>query len=485
MSDTIIGDKGRQRWIVACAAFATFMGTLDEFIVTICLPRITESFRTGTSLSVWILISYFLMVTSTLILFGKLADRIGVKRLFIAGYAVFVAGSLLCGLSWDIGVLIAARFVQGIGGAILRVVAYALVPRFLPEKVRGRGYGILSTASAAGIMIGAPLGGLIIGHFTWNWIFLVNLPLGLLALLAVLWKLPRDATAPSDQGKFDLPGAALSLAGISLLTFGLNMGHDLGWTSPIILIAFAVSAAAIVLFILREKTVTHPLVDLSLFKNRNFVLGNLAMFMTCMFMSGDSFLLPFYLQVSRDLSAYHAGLIMLAYSAVYIPASQIAGRLSDRFNPALVCGFAMLSGACACLLFALTLQTASFVLLFVYIAWAAVSCAMFISPGNHNVMRRIAPGKQGSASGILGTANQLSGVIGVCLFELVFSAFCETTGSATLDQMRASPDQLTAGIRASYLMAMVICLLAMGFSFLGATGKPPLKEKAAGSRGTP
>ncbi len=475
MNDITVTDKAKQRWIVACAAFATFMGTLDEFIVGISLPKITEYFHVGTSQSVWIVIIYFLIVTSTLILFGKLADRMGLKKLFIIGYWIFIAGSLFCGISWNIEVLIAARFIQGIGGAILRVVAYAIVPKFLPSEIRGWGFGILSTASASGIMIGAPAGGFIISYFSWHWIFLVNIPIGIAAVFVVCRVLPVESTGGLKK-KFDIPGAVLSLAGISLFTYALNMGHELGWTSAVILVAGGLSVVLMIAFVVWEGRVSDPLMDMSLFRNRKFVYGNISMFMTCMYMSGDSFLLPFYLQLSKGLTPYLAGLVLLGYSIVYVPTSQIAGRLSDKISPPVLCGFAMLSGTGACLLFIMTLDQSSIFPLFIYIAWAAVSCAMFISPCNNNVMANAPQDKQGSASGILSTANQLSGVVGVCLFEAIFSAFSESTGKTTLEHVQTSPQQMLVGFRNAYILALSICFLSMFFSFIARDRKSTKPE---------
>ncbi len=461
-----IPGKTRQRWILACAAFATFMGTLDEFIVGISLPSITRDLRTGTSAAVWIVIVYFLMVTGTLILFGRLADRRGLKKLFLIGYAIFLAGSLFCGISWNLGILIAARAVQGLGGSILRVVAYAIVPKMLPREVRGWGYGTLSTASALGIMAGAPAGGFITNVFSWHWIFLLNIPVGIVAVFIVMRVLPGDSGTRKPDEPFDVPGAAVSFLGFCALTYALNSGHDDGWTSPLILGCLSGSAILLTIFIRREMSIPHPLLDISLFKNANFVLGNAAMFMTCMFMSGDGFLFPFFLQLGRELSASHAGLLILGYSVVYVPVAQIAGRLSDRVRPPILCGLAMISGALACLFFVATMGNSSLWPAAAYMVWAAISCAMFISPSNNNVMSHAPEDRQGSAAGILSTANQLSGVIGVCVFEAVFSLASDKAGIKTLADLQNAPAVMSAGFRHAYTCAILICAAAAAFAFL-------------------
>jgi EmrB/QacA subfamily drug resistance transporter len=464
--DGKVTDKGRQRWIVASAAFASFMVTLDEFIVGISLPAITQDFGIGTSQAAWVTIAYFLMVTSLLIPLGKVADRWGLKQLFILGYAIFLLGSLLCGIANSIGLLVAFRLLQGIGGAIMRVVAYAMVPKLLPLEVRGWGYGILSTASASGIMIGAPVGGLITSHLSWHWIFLVNIPIGLIAIAVVMKILPEDRPRTSADWTFDLVGAIQSFVAICALTYALNSGNHLGWGSPLILTCLLGSAILLVLFIRRERSLADPLIDLHLFNHRGFLLGIAALFMTCLFMGGDGFLFPFFLQWEKGLEPAHAGLVILAYSAIYIPAAQFAGRLSDRVNPALLCGFAMLSATLACLMFVGTMGVSGLWWTVIYMLWAAVSCAMFISPCNKLVMSHAPEQRMGSASGILSTANQLSGVLGISLFEAIFSWPGNHAGLTTLAVLNDRPDLMTAGFQLAYVFALLVCAAAAGFSFL-------------------
>lgn len=464
--DGQVTDRGRQRWIVTSAAFAAFMGTLDAFIVGISLPAITHDFGITTSQAAWVTVAYFLMVASLLIPLGKIADRWGLKPLFILGYVIFLSGSLLCGISNSIGLLVASRLLQGIGGSILRVVAYAVVPKFLPPDVRGWGYGILSTASASGIMIGAPVGGLITSQLSWHWIFLVNIPIGLIAITVVMKVLPEDRPHTSTGWSFDLVGAIQSFLIICALTYALNRGNDSGWGSPIILLCLLGSAMLLILFIRRERSLADPLIDLRLFANRGFVLGIAALFMTGLFMGGDGFLFPFYLQWEKGLDPAQAGLVILAFSAIYIPSAQLAGRLSDRLNPALLCGFAMLSASLACLMFVGAMAASGLWWTVIYTLWAAVSCAMFISPCNKLVMSHAPEQRMGSASGLLSTANQLSCVFGICLFEALFAWPSQRAGLTTLTVVHDRPDLLTTGFQFAYLFALLVCAAAAVFAFL-------------------
>lgn len=458
-------DPGLRRRIIAVAALAVFMGTLDEFIVDVSLPSITRDFGVGTGEAAWVVMIYLLVVTSTLILFGKVADRQGVRRLMVVGFAVFAVGSLLCGLSGDIWMLVGARFLQGVGGSILRVVAYALVVKLLPAEVRGWGYGILSTASALGILVGTPVGGIVTGVLSWHWVFLLNVPVGVLGIIAALRVLP--AGEPQQQsGSLDVLGVGFSFGAFLALLYSLNMGQEHGWTSPVTLVLMGTATLLATAFVLHERVTDDPLLDLGMFGNRGFSFGNIAMLLACMYMTGDAFLLPFLLQLDRGYTAQVAGILLLAYSVTYIPMAQLAGRLSDRMPPARVATGAMLSGAAACLFLTLVVGLPGTWLLMVYMVWAAASCAMFISPDNNNVMSNAPEAHQGSAAGVLGTATQLGSVLGVAVFEAVFSAAGVGAGADDWESVGAAPELLETGFRHAYILGIVVCLLAAAFVYL-------------------
>lgn len=474
IKNSLSSGKSAKQWIVLCAAFATFMGTLDAYIVSISLPVITNYFHVSTGEAAWVTIIYLLILSSTLILFGKLADRIGLKKLFILGYIIFTAGSLICGVSGSINMLIAARIIQGLGGSVLRVVAYAIVPKFLPSEIRGWGFGMLSTASALGVTVGAPVGGFITSFFSWHWAFLVNVPVGIAAIALVQVMLPQDSPVKAEKTPFDIAGAAMSFLGLLALTYALNMGQTIGWSSPVIIVCFAASIIIGWLFVRQETSCRDPLLNLNLFKTPSFTFGCCATFMTIMFMSGNSFLYPFYLQIFKGLRVEQAGLVLLSYSLVYIPFSQIAGRLSDRIMPALLCGFSMISASMSCLVFVLTIGSLGYVPMFLFILWSGISCAFFISPNNKSIMGLAPEESQGSASGIINTINQFSSVVGVCLFEMIFSVY---TGEDIISSgSHTSSDNMLMGFQSAYILALVSCLLSMIFSFLSIRRKNLKKQ---------
>ena len=226
-------EKRRIRWIVFSVAFAVFMVRLDSYIVVISLPTLARYFQVGTSEASWVILSYLMVVTGSTLIFGKLADRIGLKKIFLWGYGLFTLGSLLCGLSPTIYLLDAASCLQGVGGAMMITSGMASIPHYLPKNIAGWAFGICSLANSLGIMVGAPLGGVITCFLSWHWIFLINVPVGILAIVIVKRSLPADQNRPplAERRPFDVSGSILSFVGFTALVFALSRCEDEGWQS--------------------------------------------------------------------------------------------------------------------------------------------------------------------------------------------------------------------------------------------------------------
>jgi len=487
MDSNIITDKNKLRWIIISVCFAGFISTLDDYIVNISLPTISHDFNASTSEVAQVTLSYLLFLTGSLLLAGKLGDRFGYKRIFISGYFVFTISSLLCFMSPGLKVLVIFRSIQGIGAAMLSVMSPAIIGRFVPPDMKGWAFGILTTACALGITLGAPLGGLITTFVTWHWIFFINVPLGLIAIFFTHRAIPKEIFEVKNKKKLpDVPGMVLSFAGIFCLTYGLNMGEELGgWTSTPVICLFIVSLISIVAFIFWEKELSRPpliehdnskklkkmlplnadpLVDLNIFRNLEFSFANLSTLLSYMLLAGCNFLLPFYLILVKGLKPHETGIIMLIYSLVYAFISPFMGRMADKIHPRSLCVTGMISAMGACLFFAFTLKYESLILVIIYLVWRAISYGMFISPNNKLVMSLVPSDKQGAGSSILKVATNLSLLLGICLFETVFS-LPVPEGMFSLDKlMEHSKNIIFAGFHDAYLFGAVICLLAAMFS---------------------
>jgi EmrB/QacA subfamily drug resistance transporter len=467
--------------IVLSVAIASFMVRLNNYTVNVSLPAIAEYFDVGTGQVSRIVMSYLLIITSTLLLFGKLGDRIGLKKVFTTGYIIFVAGSLLCGLSRGIHELIGARVIQGLGGSMILATSFAIISKYLPPDRRGWAFGITSTASALGVATGAPLGGIVTGYLSWQWIFIMNIPVGVIAIFVAGKNIPAVHTFDDLSGKtggsiengirekepFDFPGALLSLFGLSMLLYGFNMGKELGWGSLQIILLFASSIVLLSLFIIREKRCKAPLLDFALFKNHAFSFALCATFMAYLLISGNAFILPFYLKTLKGLNSQQIGLALLAYSLVYVFMSSYAGRLSDRVSPVTLCMAAMFSAAVNTFVFSYTLQFQGLLFVLTFLIWMAFSFVFFFSPNNNQVMGCAPQDRQGVASGIFNTTANLSMVFGVAVFETIFSEFAQDVSAANADlkpSIQIAMQQI--GFRAVYIVGGIVCVAALVFSLL-------------------
>ncbi|MFH0878155.1 MAG: DHA2 family efflux MFS transporter permease subunit, partial [Lentisphaerota bacterium] len=408
----------------------------------------------------------------------KLGDRIGLKKVFISGYAFFVLGSLLCGFSPSIRWLVASRLIQGLGGAMLISTAFAIIANHVPEKMSGAALGIVSTASALGVSVGAPLGGFITGFISWHWIFLVNVPVGLVAIYITIRVLPSTPKAEKNraarkQPGFDVQGALLTFVSLTLLVYALSMGREMGWASPIILASLAGFAVLLALLVQWEKKHSDPLLDVRLLKNPDFAFAALSGFFCFLFMAGNSFLQPFFLELVKGLHPASAGLLLMIMAVTVTLIAPHAGRLSDKIPPSIICSVAMALAAAACLVFALTLQEPGYWSTIFYLVLAGIALGLFISPNTHLVMMMAPAGKQGLASGTFQTLTSVSLAVGVCLFETVFSD--QFPKGMNLSSHLIDREILMTGFHNAYIFGVLICLMA--FLFSAAHWRRALKSK--------
>lgn len=483
MEDThhlIATDPLKQRLILFSISFASFMVNLDTYIVNISLPNISHYFNSTSGEVSWVVLSYNLTVASLLIIIGRLGDRIGLKKLFLWGFGIFTLSSLLCGKAPDLLTLIIGRCIQGIGASMLYAMTPAMVPRFLPEKMRGPAFGTLATAAALGITVGTPLGGLITGYFTWHWIFLINLPVGLIAIVVSYWILPREPAESlvRKEGAFDMPGALLSFVSSLAFIYAISMGDERGWVSPVIISCLASSAVSLYLFVAWERRCRAPILDMTLFRDLAFSYGNIAGGLACAFLAGNNFLMPFYLMLVKGLKAQQAGSVFMIYSIIYMIVGPLSGAMSSRMSPRILCTAAMAFATCFVLAFSWVLSTSSFVPVILYFVCMALAYGTFFPANNTVVMGMAPPGKQGVVSGVYRMVNRLGMAIGVCFFETAFALFATASGHPLTGDYSTLPrDLLVKGFQVAYVAGGFVCLLAFLTSFLARARESLSAEK--------
>lgn len=461
-------EKRKYFWIIVSICIASFISKLNIYIVNISLPTISKVFNVTTSEVSQVVLYFLLFSASTMLIFGKMADKRGLKKIFINGYFVFIIGSLLCGISPNLFILVLSRCVQGVGAAALAVSTYAFVPKVLPQRLVGWGYGLVTTAAGLGVMVGTPLGGIITGYFSWKWVFFVNVPICIIAVIIAQRVIPNDAkdTAPSPLKDIDILGAVSSFLAICLLLYAINMGSEIGWTSFIIVASFILSGIFIFAFILFEAKRANPLLDLSIFKNTAFTLSLLSGALMFMIISGNGFILPFYLEMIKGTTPQAAGFLIMIYSVIYVLVGPFAGSFSDKVNPVILCLISGISGVFCSLFFYFTLHIPGVICTVIFLVWLGISMAFFISPNNKLIMSLVSKNEQGTAAGVYNTFTTLSMAIGTVLFETILSEHISQGKSALSSEI--SKNMMLTGFRYDYILAALLFFIAAGlcvFSF--------------------
>jgi EmrB/QacA subfamily drug resistance transporter len=317
---------------------ATVLGSgiafLDATVVNVALPTIGEELDAGIAGLQWVVNAYTLTLSGFLLLGGSLGDRYGRRRVFVVGVIWFAAASLLCGLAPSAEALVAARALQGIGGALLTPGSLAIIEASFRAEDRGPAIGAWSGLGGVTAAIGPFLGGWLVQAASWRWIFLINLPLAVLVVWVAQRHVP-ESRSPGAGGGLDYAGAALAAAGLAGVVYALTDGPGLGWTSPRILLAGAVGVAALVAFVLWERRSRHPMLPLGIFASRQFTAANLVTLVVYGALGGSLFLMPIQLQRVVGFSPLQAGVALFPITLVMLLLSSRAGRLSARIGPRL------------------------------------------------------------------------------------------------------------------------------------------------------
>lgn len=404
-------------WVLSNVMIGTFMAVLDATIVNVGLPKIMAAFGVDVDKVEWIMTAYLLVFAVMLPTSGWVADHWGYKRTYFAALLLFTIGSFLCGLAWNEDALILFRVVQGAGAGFMMPVGMAIVTREFPPEKRGIALGFWSISAAASVSLGPLIGGYLIDNLDWQAIFDVNLPVGIVAMFATL-VIQREYKIDKARS-FDFVGFVSMSVFLVFLLLALSNGNAAwntgGWTSAFILICFGVSVLGLLVFLVTEFTVAHPLIELGLFKDFNFAIANAVLFIFGLGMFGSTFLLPLFLQNSLGYTALQAGSVFLPVGILQGIMSPISGFLSDRVNPKLpaVVGITFL---------ALSLYLNSSLSLFserdqimvsLYIRGFALG--LLFTPLSTIALSGISRHKMAQASGLFNVIRQIGGSFGVAI----------------------------------------------------------------------
>jgi EmrB/QacA subfamily drug resistance transporter len=410
----------QHKWLVLGATvFGLFMAILDASIVNIAIPTIQRDLHTDLDGVTWVLNAYNLVFAVLLIPAGRLADRFGRKKLFLTGIVIFSLCSLGAGLSGRIEMLVAWRAAQAIGAAIMVPVSLAIVTLAFPTHQRGLALGIWGGMAGVAGGVGPTLGGLLTEYASWEWIFLVNVPVGAVAVLAGL-VIIRESKEPEAMHGMDLPGTAILSVSLFSLTFALIRGQEVGWSSVLIIGLLVTSAVSGILFVLVERIATHPIIDLRMLRDRTFSAASVMILLFGLGFFGTLFLVVQYLTVVEGYSVLRSAFAVTPFAASIMLTGPLAGRLTDRIGPRpLAIAGALVFGTA---LFALSRLTGDAP--YPQIAWrlvlAGIGGGLIFAPLTSAAMGPVAGGRAGVGAGVFNTARQVGFTLGLAILVAVF-----------------------------------------------------------------
>jgi len=472
-----VEEKSRQNGMILVVCLSIFMFTLDFSMFNISLPNISNHLSKDAFLTVAQLpMAFILVVTSTLLGFGKLGDIKGYKRIFTLGLAVYVVGTFLSSLAPTLYVLLLTRVLQALGESMFSPTGIAIFTTLLPPDSRGKALGLLATAQGVGLSAGPAIGGFINTHIGWRAIFYINIPIGILTILLAMKWLPSRQPQPSDT-RFDTPGAVLIFFTLAPLLYALNSGTKMGWTDPVVLACLALSLAAFPFFLLREKTIPYPLVDLRLFRDKDFSFAGTSSFLAMCCYIGIGFLLPFYLTFSLKMDFTRVGLLMMIPSVMTMLLGPLAGQWSDRIGSRTLCTAGLGLVAAAFVLFSFLNPWTGVPFIVVSLLVFGTGLGLFMAPNNKLVMMHVPADKQGVGSGIYKIMVNAGSVVGLAVFPLVFiqvtlpAAMVKYAGHLRL--IRGDLDLLTAGFRSAFVAGIILSLAALAAALLARDTRQP------------
>ncbi|WP_330357640.1 MFS transporter [Streptomyces chartreusis] len=442
-------------WLVLaimCVGF--FMALLDGSIVNIAIPRLIDGLDASYDQVLWIIDGYMLVFSVLLITTGRLGDICGYRRLFLIGITLFTVASALCGLSESPDWLLAARVLQGLGGALLFPQVISSILTIFPPQLRGRAFGLFGAIVGFAPIVGPVIGGFLLAHLSWRWIFFINVPIGIVTALLAVRYVP--VMRPGRSNSLDLTGVALATTGLTGIVFGLIEGERYDWgtiTGPISIASVIIAGVVLlVLFVLwQHRRKTDSLMPLALFNARNFSVGNGVGFIFQLGMIAIAFVLVLYLQTARGYSALETAAVMLPNAILTAVGSTYAGRLSDKFGGkyVLMAGLAMLTVGLLVLVAATDAHSDAWSLLPGLIIIGVASGATF-APLQQATMDGVNPQLAGAASGVSNTTRQVGGVLGTAVLGALLSARINADLPKEAQEQAA---QLPSALRDQFLAA--------------------------------
>lgn len=448
------------KWLILAAVMlGSFMGPLDASIVNTVLPAITQFFHTDISIAQWVPTVYLLTISCFILLYGRLGDILGYRKIFLYGLAAFTVTSMLCGLSQSIWMLIAFRALQGLAAGMIMAVSMAIITSAFPPTERGKALGIYAISIAAALGLGPTIGGAIAEYLSWRYVFFINVPIGVVALWWCYRVIPQSVTKPGQR--LDWYGILATFVFLLSLLLCTNRGQDWGWLSPASISLLVVALISGVVFIWLERRVEQPMLNLALFKSRVFSFASLSALLNFVAIYAVVFLVPFYLTFALHYDILKVGLVMAASPIATLFVAPVAGALSDRIGSRglAVCGMV----TCAVGLFLLSGLDATSSSLDVI--WRLVICGvgggMFQSPNNSAIMGSVPVIHLGIASGMLAAMRNVGMVLGIALAGAVLYNLAPVAASGQIGQLTGvEVEEFLTGLHWAFITGAIVAGIA-------------------------
>lgn len=448
----------KKRWtILFIVVLSVFMSALDGSIVNVALPTMAKSLHVTTGAIAWVVSVYLIAVSATMLLFGRLGDIWGKTKVFLFGIALFTVGSFLCGITYSLGILLIARMIQAVGAAGMMANSQGIITHVFPAQERGRALGITGTFVALGSLAGPSLGGIIVSYTSWEYIFWINVPVGIIVLILGLKLLPKSDRKRDER--FDIPGALLIITTISLLFGTLGQIGSMGFGSPLILICLAITVVLFIAFLKIENKTDMPLLELKLFRNKWFSISIICSFISFVAIFCSNIVMPFYLQNVLPFTPGQAGAFLSIYPLILALTAPVSGYLSDKIGSEVLtlCGLSLIS--LGLFLMSTLTEHPSYIAMGIFVAIMALGNGLFQSPNTSLVMSTLPSNKLGIGGGINAFVRNLGMICGITLANtLLYGCMSSRLGYRVTDFVAGRNDVFLYGMRVVYLTAAGICL---------------------------
>ncbi|MEU5704653.1 MFS transporter [Streptomyces aurantiacus] len=440
----------RRWWALGALVASMLVLGFDMTILNVALPTMAGQLGASTGEQQWMADSYAVVFAALMLPAGLLGDRFGRRRMLMVGLGVFLAGSLLGSLVGDVAWVIVARAVMGVGAALVMPLALSVLPSLFPPTERTKAVGIISAASALGMPLGPIIGGWLLDHFWWGSVFLINIPMAAIGLVACLFLLPetRDPASP----KVDAVSTALTATGLGALIYAIIEAPTRGWGDPLVLALFAGAVALLAALVLRERRSVRPMLDMSLLSHRGFLLNTVAATLVMFVLSGLMFVLPPYLQAILGNDAFGTGVRMLPMMGGLMVAAKTAQPAVARFGSRGVVSAALVVLAFAAFLGSRTTVDSGYGFTALWLSIAGVGFGFAVVPAMDGALGTLPADRAGSGSGLLMTLRQVGGAIGIALLgSLLAGAYRDRLDVAGLPEGAA--DTARESVVAAHLVA--------------------------------